>query len=355
MHRLVFNQDEFSINKEQIEFTEKVLEKEFPQDYRFFLQQYNGAEVFPNTPSLNFISNSDTIWCFPIERFCSIGDIVLQKKYQMEYTWTKYLEDEVKQYFEIEVDDLITIAVAERGCYYMNLNKNQFGQIYYANYLGENGIAKLETSSFDDFLKHLKPFEGDYGFEKSRKIYDIRYFDTPSNPALGLKRFDEVLTKFGNANSKSRESGWTVIQYYAYYNQYNIMGKHIFNHLFKPDINMDGILNRSIDFDVISKIVLEYGQDYNMPYNGSYPIHWITSGTMAKIKEDYELLDKLLKSDIKIDFTIKDANGKNVIDRIRLMHNTYNKYIERERQRWKTRPEMLNQFIISDEINKLVD
>lgn len=354
MNKLIFNQDEFPTNIKQIEYAEKLWGIEFPQEYKSFLLKMNGGEIYPNTPSIQSTPECELWW---IERFCSVNDLILQKKYPMAYTYIEQHYEEDLEPFNISGNDLLTIAVAERGCYYLSLSPEQYGQIYHANYQGGDGIVKLKTKSFEEFLNSMKPFieEDEFeGFEKSRKIYDIRYFDTPNNPELGLKRFDEILSILGDANSKARDSDWTIIQYYAYYDQFNKMGKQIFKHLFKPEINMDGLLIRTTDYDVICKLVLEYGQDYNKAYKGRYPIHWITSGSMSKIKEDYELLDKLLMSDIEIDYSIKDAKGKNVIERIKGMNEMYNKFVEQEKQRWKTKPEMLN-YIISEEINNLVN
>ena len=354
MNKLEFNQDEFSTSEEQIEYAEKIWGTEFPQEYKSFLLRQNGGEVYPNTPFIETTTECELWW---IERFCSTNDLILQKRYPMGYTYIEQHQEEDLEVFNISRNELLTIAVAGRGCYYINLSKEQYGQIYHANYQGGDGIVRLKTRSFDEFLNSMKPYDENYafeGFNNSRKIYDISYFDTPNNPELGLNRFDEVMAKIGNANSKSRESDWTVIQYYASYRQHNKMKKHIFNHLFKPDINMEGLLRRSMDYEIILQLVLEYGQDYNKPYKGIYPIHCITSGSMSKIKEDYELLDKLIKSDIEIDYNIKDSKGKNVIERIKEMNEMYKKYIEREKRRWKTRPEMLN-YTISEEINKLVN
>ncbi len=288
---LIFNQDELPTNSEEIEDAEKIWGVEFPKEYKDFLLQHNGGQVYPNTPSIETTTNCE-LWC--IERFCSVKDLILQKKYPMGYTYVEQHYEENLEPFNISRDDLLTIAVAERGCYYINLSKDQYGQIYHANYQGGDGIAKLKTNSFKEFINSMKPFidEEFEGFEKTRKVYDSRYFYTPEKPKLGIERFKEVLSFLGSANSKSRESDWTVIQHYAYVNSYDKMGNHLLNYLLENGGKIDGLLLRTKNYDTIKKLIKDYGADFNQAYKEIYPIHMITGiSSWATIKENYELLD----------------------------------------------------------------
>ena len=356
MKHLIFNQEEFPTNEEQIKEAEEVWGTAFPEEYKTFLLAQNGGQVFPNIPSIKTTKKCELWW---IERFCSVNDLILQKKYPMGYTYFRHhkeYKENLKPY-KVSRHDLLAIAVSDRGPYYINLSKKQYGQIYHASYQGGDGFVKLKTKSFNEFLNSFKPFpEAEFkGFEKTRKVCDSRFYYTPEKPQLGMERFKEVLSFLGDANSKARDSDWTVIQHYAHVDPYDKMGNHIFEHLLNHGGNTEGLLLRIKNFATMEKLIKEYGADFNQPYKGRYPIHLITGiSSWNTIKVNYELLDKLLNSDIEIDLSIKDQEGRSPIDRMKKMVIEYEKYREYDKKFWKSRPENHN-FLSSKAILQLIE
>lgn len=356
MQQLSFNQEEFPATIEQINQAEKVWGVSFPQEYKSFLLVQNGGEVYPNIPAITFtVSGNWELW--GIDRFCSIGDLMLQKQYPMGYTWHTEHDEEVLKKYNLNIEYLLTFAIAERGCYYLNLAEEQYGQIYFACYQDWAGLVKLETRSFNEFLGSLGPspyFEFE-GFQKSRKIYDKRFFYTPMQPELGLTRFNEVLAYFGDANSKGQDSDWTVIQHYANIDPYDEMGNYILDFLLKQGGKTDGLLLKARTIETILKLVKQYGADINQAYKGRYPLQMYTSkSSWAIAKENYELMDKLLQTDIELDLTVKDSQRRTILDLLSAMVVAYEEYRAYNKNQYKNHPHMY-QFLTSELIMKLIE
>lgn len=358
MQDLIINRDENDTTLDKIELAETLWESKFPDDFKQFLLKFNGGEVYPNIPTIKATTSSDFWELWNIERILSIDDIILQKKHLMGYTWHDQHELEDLKKYDVSTEFLLTFAVAERGCYYINLDKKQFGQIYYACYQDWDGFVRLETNSFTEFMNSLK--KSDYwefqGFNKSKKIYDSRYFYTPENPNLGLQRFKEVLSYLGDANSKSTDSDLTVIQYYAYFygTEGNEMNSCLFTYLLENGGLLDGLLNRTRDINLIQDLIFNYGTDINTPYKERYPIIDYTDYSSGhSTKQNYYLIDKLLNLNIQVDFNVKDHEGKTALQRLEELVIEYEKWREHDKNFWKSRPEMHN-FLTSEHINKLL-
>jgi SMI1-KNR4 cell-wall len=367
MGQFEINKDEFDTTLDRIEVAEKFWQNKFPEDYKTFLLKNNGGQIYPNYPSLNATFSSE-IWDLEgIERFLSVEDLVLQKLYPMGYTYNEYHEESVlgrynlnlKDKFNVNLDFLMTIAVAERGCYYINLDPLQFGQIYFANYQGGDGFVRVETNSFTEFINSLRPYryaEKDFVniFSTTKKVYDIRFFHTPNNPELGLQRLKEVLSFLGDANSKSTPSDWTVIQFYAYSWFTNEMDRRILIFLLENGGKIDGLLNRTRDIQTIKLLITKYHANINQEYNGRYPLLEYTGwGSTNSVKENYELIDKLLDLNLNIDFSITDDKNQNIIERLRLLALEYEKNKAFSLEQWKDYPHM-HTYITSENINKLI-
>jgi hypothetical protein len=353
MEQLQFNPDEHPTSLQKIEKIEEVWDTKLPQDYKEFLLKVNGGEVQPSIPTIGTTTQFE-IW--QIERFCSVDDLILQKKYPMGYTYIEEHQDENLEKFGVNRNDLLTIAIAERGCYYINLSKEQYGQMYVADYQGGDGFGKLKTNSFSEFLNSLKPFPNYHfkNFENTRKIYERYFYYTPNNPVLGLERFYQVLSYFGNANTKSRESDWSVIQHYAYVSPYDKMGSHLFNYLLNNGGSTDGLLLRTRDFETIKTLIKAYGLNFNTKFNERYPIENLVGiSSWSAIKENYELLDRLLNSEIEIDLSVLNHKEKTVTQQLKDMVIEYEKFREYDINFWKSRPEM-HKFITSEKINDLI-
>ena len=77
MKSIKIKKEEFDTNRETIAKAESLWDKNFPKEYVEFLLENNGGVVYPNNPNLG-PENKTEIW--PIERFFSIGDIIIQRK-----------------------------------------------------------------------------------------------------------------------------------------------------------------------------------------------------------------------------------------------------------------------------------
>lgn len=357
MENFEINRDEFNTTLKEIENTEKFWHNKFPNDYKDFLLKYNGGQIYPNIPSIKATTSSDFWELWGIERFLSVGDIILQKQYPMGYTWNEQHETAVLQKYNINIDLLLAIAIAERGVYYINLDKNQFGQIYFACYQDWDGFVKLETNSFKEFLNSLKPYPDEsfvHSFSKTKKIYDVRFFQTPTNPELGLNRFKEILSFLGDANSKSTPSDWTVLQHYAYSWGPNEMDKRILHFLLENGGKTEGLLNKTRDIETIKLLIKKYNVNINQDFNGRYPLFMYTGwGSDFEVKQNYELLDKLLQLNLNIDYSITDDQNRNFIQRLKLLFERYEINKSKSLERWKNHPHM-HTYITSETINKMI-
>ena len=356
MDNFQINKDEYPATLDKIELAEALWKSKIPVDFKYFLLRFNGGEIQPNIPSIKATTSSDFWQLWGIQRILSIEDIILQKRYSLGYTWKEQHEEAVLRKYDVNTDYLVTLAIAERGCYYINIDENQYGQMYFACYQDWDGFVRLETKSFDEFINSLRPYPDAQfsAFTKTRKVYDSRYFYTPDKPELGIQRFKEVLEFFGDPNSKAREDDLTVIQHYAYSSEFDRMNDYIFNYLLTKGGSIDGLLNRTRNIERIKKLIIEYNADINKSFNGRYPIIDYTGiSSWNSVKENYNLIDQLLRLEIPINFDIKDDLGKTAIQRLKEMVIEYEKYREYNRNLWKTRPEMHN-LITSEPINKLI-
>ena len=84
MNSIKIKKEEFDTSRAEIAKAEALWDKNFPKDYVDFLLQYNGAITYPNWPNLG-PDNKTEIWS--VERYFSIGDIIIQKLYPMTYTF----------------------------------------------------------------------------------------------------------------------------------------------------------------------------------------------------------------------------------------------------------------------------
>lgn len=149
---VIYIKEEFDLKPQDIEHAESLWRKTFPSEYKEFLSRTNGGVPIPNFPTIK----ADTTWpVWGVERFVSVGDLILQATELMQYTWNDQHQQEALDKYNLKVENLLTFAVAERGCYYMNLDSQDFGQIYYCCYQDWDGLVRMHTSSFAEFTKSL--------------------------------------------------------------------------------------------------------------------------------------------------------------------------------------------------------
>lgn len=343
INMMIFNREEFPTTEAELEKAEHMWGTRFPEEYRSFLLEHNGGQVYPNIPRIP----ATTTWeLWSVTRFCSVGDLVLQKHHLMSYTYNDEHEAADLERFNLSADQLLAIAQGERGCYYMSLSKEQFGQLYYACYQDWDGFVQIKTRSFREFLHSMQSFDDDEfeGFGMSEKIYDSRYYITPNDPDAGIARFKEVLSFIGDANTSTSEYRLTVTEHYA--GECGTTDRRILNYLFSIGGYTKGLLLYVNQFDLIMQLITEYHEDINMPHKGRYPLHYFTSTSYGYlVMHNYKLMDQLLRAGLYLDLTVKDEAGRTVVEKLKILAMEYEK--------WKDHPTNPVSFI-SEKINELI-
>lgn len=170
--------EEFPITEKRVNKFEQEKNIYFPQDYRKFLLEYNGGVVMPNYP----VSKKLTTEIDPIERFYSLQDIELgcidNQRERIEDV--KEDIDEGKLYLEkgnldwgydIEIDKLIFIGVCDRGTLHLYCGENGYGEIWYSNYSGGEGLKNTGLKSFSELLDSLSDAYENLKFDKNNPIF----------------------------------------------------------------------------------------------------------------------------------------------------------------------------------------
>ncbi|MFZ1498045.1 MAG: SMI1/KNR4 family protein [Saprospiraceae bacterium] len=78
MKNIKIYKEEFDTNVEETKRAENIWGVEFPSEYKNFILKNNGCVAYPNCPIISSENNSE-LWA--IERFFSIGDVIIQKQY----------------------------------------------------------------------------------------------------------------------------------------------------------------------------------------------------------------------------------------------------------------------------------
>lgn len=337
--------EENDTNLNEIRRAEKIWKTKFPKEYVDFLIKYNGLVTYPNYPTIS-VENNSTLWA--IERFLSIGDIILQKQYPMSFSLYDIEKEDLKEY-NLKAKNLLTFAIGERGSYFMDLaprkfltfKRNNFGQIYFCNFSGGDGIVRTNTNSFAAFIDSLDYGDGheydpDFKLTKlgysSNKIFQSYLFNTPNNPQLGLSRFKEVFQILGDIQPP--ENGYpNIIQKYVH-------DRLKLDYLLENGCSTDGLLRYARNAETIKYLVEEKRLDINKKYKGRYPLqNYLTPTSTHDVKVKYELITKLLEMGIEIDWSIKETqlDGKSdltMIEKLEALHMKYLEYETYDKNRW---------------------
>ncbi len=336
MNSVKIKKEEFDITRAEIAKAETLWDKHFPKDYVEFLLQYNGAITYPNWPNLG-PDNKTEIW--GVERFFSIGDLIIQKLYPMTYTLHDIDEENFQEY-NLNPENILVFAQGERGIYFFNLSSEEYGQIYIANFSGGDGISRTSCNSFSKFLYSLGlpewddeaeidlNFEFSTDYNSSMKVMQWHMFYTPEKPELGFQRFKEVFEYTGDITPK--EDGYpSIIQKY-------VDDRLKLNYLIEQGCSTDGLLIYTGQAKTIEYLVNELKLDINKTYKNRYPLqNYLSEGYNAQFA--YEELHKLLKTEIEIDWTIKGKlyNGEDdlpMIEKLRILHEKYLKLKNEEEE-----------------------
>lgn len=359
MNSIKIKKEEFDTTRAEIARAEALWDKNFPKDYVEFLLQYNGAITYPNWPNLG-PKNKTEIW--GVERFFSIGDVILQRLYPMSYSLHD-IDEENFQEHNLNPKDILVFAQGERGIYFFDLSKDEYGQIYIANFSGGDGISKTNCNSFKIFLDSLgQPdwsdeefnpnFEFSNDYNSGMKVLCSHLFFTPEKPELGLQRFKEVFKYTGEISPK--ENGYpTIAQKY-------VNDRIKLTHLLAEGCNKQGLLRYARNPETIKYLVEDLKLDINLIYKGRFPLqNYLTPTSTYDIKVKYELMDKILQMGIDMDWSIKgkQVSGEDdlsMIEKLRKLHNGYWEYEKKDKEWWvkNGRPSGHKQFVRSELIEK---
>ena len=327
MNSIKIKKEEFDTSRAEIAKAEALWDKNFPKDYVDFLLQYNGAITYPNWPNLG-PDNKTEIWS--VERYFSIGDIIIQKLYPMTYTLHD-IEPENFEEHNLDPKNIVVFAQGDRGIYFFNLSSEEYGHIYIANFSGGDGISRTSCKSFSSFFNSMglpewdeeavldTNFEFSNEYNSSMKVMQWHMFHTPDNPELGFQRFKEVFEYTGDITPN--EDGYpTIIQKYS-------DDRLKLKYLIAQGCSTEGLLLSTRRAETIKYLVEELKLDINKTYKNRYPLqNYLSKGYNAQFA--YEELHKLLETDITIDWTIKGKlfNGEDdlpMIEKLRILHEEY--------------------------------
>ncbi|WP_299680607.1 SMI1/KNR4 family protein [uncultured Tenacibaculum sp.] len=346
------NNDEPEASPKKIEELESLLGTSLPNEYRSFLQKHNGCTIYPDVPTIEADTNMG-VWA--VERFLSVEDLIMQKQTKVMYSDNEYIKEYDGEKYPINIEKLLTIAIAERGCYHIYLGNEEKGQIYATCYSDGDGLVKFDTNSFNDFIDSLSFY--DFGddeieeysppkLERSSKVFDYFLFDTVQNPELGFQRFKEVLKEYGDPNFPKDDGYKNVVETYVHNHRF-------LKHILSQGGKTEGLLNSCNNYETIQLLISEYNEDINKPYKGRFPIHnYATATSMHDHKVGYELIDKILKSKIHINLSVTDSNGVDIKTKLIKLNKGYNDYIDYDKKRGNYNPE---DWIFSEEIEKIIN
>ncbi|QKX06145.1 SMI1/KNR4 family protein [Aquimarina sp. TRL1] len=339
MKEIKIFKEESTISLREIKDAEELWNKKFPSDFKSFLLKYNGGIPYPNHPTIHS-ENDAELWS--IERFLSIGDIIIQKKHPMTYTLHD-IEAEDFVPHNLNNDEILVFAFGDRGIYFMSLQQHQYGQIYFANYSGGDGIVKINTNSFTEFFNSLtiaswyeEEYDPDFDFKElhysDNKIFQYYFYYTPNDPDLGLQRFKEVFAIYGDIQPP--EDGYPNIP------QKYVDDRLKLDFLLKQGCSTDGLLLYAKKASTIHYLVEELRLDINKMYKGRYPLqNYLTTTYQAEIKSNYELISELLEMGIEMDWSISGTKIDQSVDatmteKLRLLNDEYLNYEIQDKEWW---------------------
>lgn len=338
MKTVKIHKEEFDINLEEISKAEKLYGKQLPLEYKEFLLRNNGGISYPSHPSIKTHKDYE-LW--NIEMFNSIGDIIVNKHQSLNSEYPIHEDYELAKY-NLRNEDLLLFALGERGWYFMDLSTENSGQLYFCNYSDGDGIVRIETKSFNEFLNSLTlpvwsedEFDPNFEFHNiqysSNKIFRSHLYATPFNPEIGLEHFKNVFKYFGDKQPEKLQQN--VIQYY-------VNDRLKLKYLLDQKCSTEGLLNFAYYADTVKYLVEVVKLDINKIYNGRYPLqNYLSFRFTGEIKNKYLLVDELLELGIDFNWSltgkiIDGKSDKSMIEKLRELHLEYLKDEIKDKKYW---------------------
>lgn len=313
--------DENKISTKELNEYSNRYNRKLPKDYVQFLLEFNGGAIYE--PSNAYI------WRFPIQRFFSLGDLILQEQTNVGYNDWEWMSEDQHLNLSYSHKELLPIAQCEQGTIMLSLNSDEFGKVYYSHYTGGEGVEKSRFNSFSELFNNYKipenenPKSKEEHYYAGRKLFEGQFFWTREDMNLGFERFKDVYKFYNDPNFKEPEPfNTTLIQHYLHH-------KLIFKFLLDEGAETSGLFNQTMNFELIQYLCENMELDINKPHDGYHPIiFWSGSGhnSNSDIKSHKELMDKILESNLPIDYSIKDSEGRTVKERYQILKSKYDQY-----------------------------
>lgn len=209
--------DEFPCDQSEIRFLEKLTQTSLPLDYTKFLLQYNGGIPIPYYPYYE----DENRWFTGIERFLSCGDLLLQKAKIMDYDDIDLIKEYDSTKYAIDVEQLLTIGLCQKGNVLLYTGEEEFGQVYFCSYLDGDGLVKSPFGTFSSLLDSLKDndwddIDVDDHPNEQNKIFQDSLFREKHKTTIEWGRFESVLKYYGDPNRIHKHEQKNVYQKYAW-------------------------------------------------------------------------------------------------------------------------------------------
>ncbi len=243
--------------------------------------------------------------------------------------------------------NLLKFAFAERGWYFMNLSEDDYGQLYFCDYSGGDGIVRIKTKSFKEFVNSLiipEWSDDTYDFKRESKLKDYipykitqpKYFSTPFQPEIGLNHFKNCYRYFISKKPTEDRLKNLAISY--------VNNREILKFLLDNGHNPNQLLfGHRINFDTVLFLVNDLGIDLNKPFDGRFAIHNLLNPTStADIKVKYQLIHDIIDAKVNIDWSVigkqlQDGENITALERLKLLNSKYRNYENEEMKRYGER------------------
>lgn len=195
--------DEKPISKKSLEKYMSEFERNLPIDYQSFLLKNNGGPIFHT-------SKSNTM-DFYIDRFLSLGDLILQEKTGCAFNDWESMETDEYLPDNHNFKELLPIASNVHGSLMLSLKTESYGKVYYSIYSGGEGVYSSNFNSFRELLdnyripKDEKIDTQNQVYFPNCKLFEKKFFVNYEKPDLGLERFKELYKDLENPNFKKPE------------------------------------------------------------------------------------------------------------------------------------------------------
>jgi hypothetical protein len=336
----MFIADEPNTNRNEIGKIESLLDRKLPTEYIDFLLAYNGASCFPNRPSISTINmETKNDYLFPIERFLSVGDILNYKTNNCWFDFTDHIPNEDLDNFSLNRNNLMIFAVGYRGNYLLNLDEHDYSRVYFSCYSGCDGLSKLETNSFNEFLESLSIEDG-LNEDDIKKIKNYRlstsgnkcfsphfFYHGDDYSKIYLDRFIECYNHIHEKSLNHKPHTTTLLETWM---NYPLVIKYLLSRGHKPHG-----LKYAKHYEIIKLLTNDNLEElYVLDIQGEHTYDAPIS-RFSKSTKHYEVFHEFLINNENINWNFKDLKGMTVFENLIEMTKRYYEEKEKIREQYK--------------------